>query len=144
MPRLSLPYARKSVADGRRVSRAPHADGGSINSPSTSPVKAPPPPPAVPPPPPKRTSSQAATCGALGGSTAVGSAAGASSDVDALRQQVEAEQAALRQKRMEREARRLRRQLELAEANDELPAEPPQEASPPPLATRGRQMSNVI
>ena len=33
-------------------------------------------------------------------------------------------------------------QLELAEANNELPPEP--ETPPPPIKTRGRQMSNVI
>jgi hypothetical protein len=65
------------------------------------------------------------------------------SEVDVLRMQVEEEENALKQKRAEREARRLKRQLELAEANDELPAEPP----PVPrhsIKTRGRQMSNVI
>ena len=66
--------------------------------------------------------------------------------VDALREKVEAEQEALRQKRMEREARRLRRQLELAEANQELPPEPPppQQQHEAALRSRGRQYSDVI
>ena len=73
-------------------------------------------------------------------------AEGSASDVaqaQVLREQVEAEQVALRDRKEEREARRLRRQLELAEAQHELPP-PPENEVPPPLATRGRQMSNVI
>ena len=57
-----------------------------------------------------------------------------SDHAEALRDQVEAEQSALRDRKLEREARQLRRRLELAEAQQEPP--PPPTGLPPPLASR--------
>lgn len=132
MPRLSLPQPRKSLVNGRRKSLVTNPNGGEAPN-GQPPSKPPPPPPAAPPPPPRHSSSAPA-----------GDAPAATSDIDLLRQQLEDEQAALRQKRVEREARRLRRQLELAEASGSLPAEPPPQVAPPVLQQRGRQMSNLI
>ena len=61
----------------------------------------------------------------------------------AVRKQLEVEQEDLKRKKAEREERRLRRQMELADAqHGGLP--PPPADLPPPVKTRGRQMSNVI
>ena len=129
MPRLDLPAPRRSFSRSvsGRLSRAVSSDSDMW--------KGPPPPSAKPPGAPPAALETTHT-------SPPGRASSEGVQVDALRQQVEAEEEALRRKREEREERRLRRQLELAEAKEEVPPPPP----PPEAAlqTRGRQMSWLI
>ena len=102
--------SRKTV---RKVSKwlSRRWPGGPPTSPSAKPPTPPPSTPWAPPSTPRQSS-------------AAPGPADAGVDIDVLRQQLEDEQAALRQKRVEREERRRRRQRELAEASVAMSIEP--------------------
>ena len=139
-PSLSLPAPRKSIAGEALPPRAFRRT--STANAQTAPTNLPPPAPMLPPPPPDKPPPEVLQ---KRPSRVVQTSLTAREEVDVLRERMEAEQAALHKKREEREARRLARQMELAEATQGAPevavAAP---HPPPPLKTRGRQMSDFI